>query len=154
MAIRRGLATIVVFNLTDGQMEGAVGLTSSSSNAREVSFVRQFVAALVEAGLDAADVMALSGYDAQSELLQDVSDRYFRSKLSARKINSSQGDEHPMVVLSLVRRGPIGFMANPQRQNVGCSRAQEGFFVVCHKASFDKTSPWEEWFADVHIYIG
>jgi hypothetical protein len=108
------------FDVVNGAHVDNVGLSRSSVNPLEVQFVQAFIEVLIKAGLGAEDIMALTGYSGQYERLKPLEDKY--PGLRSRKIDSSQGDEANVVVLSTVRVKNVGFMSLERRQNVATSR--------------------------------
>jgi hypothetical protein len=107
------------------------GEDSSSSNKEEVNFIRGLVWCLVQVGITEESIMALTGYQAQFEMLDEIRQVLPAGKMAARKIDSSQGDERDVVIVSTVKTGTeLGFMSKSNRQNVGCSRARNALFIV------------------------
>ncbi len=118
------------FNLHHGKSI-KTGEDSSSFNMEEVNFIRGLVWCLVQVGITEDSIMALTGYEAQYNELDKVRKLLPNGKMAARKIDSSQGDERDIVIVSTVKSGTeLGFMKAPHRQNVGCSRARNAQFLV------------------------
>jgi AAA domain len=118
------------FNIVHGKVAKG-GEDSSSSNKEEVNFIQGLVWCLMQVGIAEDCIMALTGYQAQFEKLDEIRKLLPGGKMAARKIDSSQGDERDVVIVSTVKTGTeLGFMSNSNRQNVGCSRAKNALFLV------------------------
>ena len=127
----------------------------SSCNAQEAEAVSALVKAwLALPFITMGDIAVITGYRAQVKLLKELALRDDWSGVSVstspeesilavkntnspvlapliRTIDSSQGAEYPIVILSLVRtHGDPGFMGELERANVSTSRAEEGIYFV------------------------
>lgn len=74
------------------------------------------------------------------------------SVLKLATIDNFQGEESKVVILSLVRSnfdGHVGFLKTPNRINVGCSRARDGFYIVGNASLMRTVDMWgliiEDW---------
>ena len=126
----------------------------SSSNELEAEAISSLVKVLLStSAVTMKDIAVITGYRAQVKLLKGLAVRdgwagvpitdlvknpESTDTLSAatsppliRTIDSSQGAEYPIVILSLVRTyGDPGFMGELERANVSTSRAMEGIYFV------------------------
>lgn len=123
-----------------------VGATKTWVNDMEATFVKQFVAALRATGRPAADLMALSPYNGQHNVLLPLAKQY--PGLQVRKIDSSQGDEAEVIIFTMTRTigQSLGFLNNRRRQNVGTSRARNGYFGLCNYNLMMTGEVWKGWF--------
>ena len=69
------------------------------------------------------------------------------SMLRLATIDNFQGEESKVVILSTVRsnsEGRVGFLKTPNRINVGCSRAKNGFYVVGNSTLMSAVPMWRQ----------
>ena len=107
----------------------------SAYNPQEVDMIVGFVEYLIYNGTKTKDITVLTFYNGQrkkilSELRQRVS--LAGERFNVVTVDSYQGEENAVVILSLVRsndKGQIGFLANDNRVCVALSRAQGGFYL-------------------------
>lgn len=108
---------------------------SSKTNELEAVMIVVFYLYLVLNGVDPGRITTLTFYNGQRKLLL----RNMRSKPNLANripkvltVDSYQGEENDIVLLSLVRSnnsGGIGFVAVENRACVALSRAKHGFFI-------------------------
>ena len=95
---------------------------TSYRNIAEASAVAEEVSRL--RGCGARDIVVLTGYSAQVAALVE------RVDVPVHTIDSFQGREADVCVLSTVRTTAAGFWGDPRRLNVGLTRAKHAFRVV------------------------
>ena len=69
------------------------------------------------------------------------------SMLRLATIDNFQGEESKVVILSTVRsnsEGRVGFLKTPNRINVACSRAKNGFYVVGNSTLMSAVPMWRQ----------
>ena len=69
------------------------------------------------------------------------------SMLKLATIDNFQGEESKVVILSTVRCNPegrIGFLKTPNRINVGCSRAKNGFYIIGDATFMSGVKMWHQ----------
>lgn len=145
-------------DVADGQQESIEG--GSSWNVAEVEHVHATVKALLEAGFAKSDICVMTGYKAQLKRLgQKAKANGWHDVKRILTIDSSQGSEYKIVIISLVRTGGgrmyinmyprherhadlvvAGFLGTRPRANVGTSRQQEVLYFV-GRASYWFTPP-------------
>ena len=67
--------------------------------------------------------------------------------LKLSTIDNFQGEESRVVILSTVRsnlEGRVGFLRTPNRINVGCSRARNGFFIIGNASLMRGVEMWRQ----------
>lgn len=67
--------------------------------------------------------------------------------LKLATIDSFQGEESKVVIFSTVRsnlEGRVGFLRTPNRINVGCSRAKDGFYIVGNSSLMRSVEMWQQ----------
>lgn len=123
----------VFMNVQDGELEQERGGTSKVNLANACVVFRLVSSMVNDGGIPAADILVMSYYLAQTRLLRQLL-RGFFSVVRVRTVDASQGGESSVVVLDSVTPGgpefPIGFVRDPNRLNVGLTRARDGLLVV------------------------
>lgn len=113
-------------------------------NDTEISLVETFM----EKGLPKEFTTVISPYRGQVEkLLQKAAGRFY-----TQTIDSFQGRESDIVILSLVRSNPdgeIGFLMNPKRLNVALTRAKSHLILIGDSATVCQHKE----FQDLYNYI-
>ncbi len=126
--------------------------TGGESNPYEVSVVERLLEQMHSARTEDQEGGKSTGvitfYNQQRELLEALVDRRgWRDWVDVGTVDSFQGKEYPLVMLSCVRSGDgVGFLAHlPQRINVALSRAQRQLVIIgdSHTLCDEKRgSPW------------
>ena len=99
----------------------------SWKNIREAEMVVGLLKMLVRLGVRKADMVVLTPYASQVRLLKGLV-----SGVEVATVDSFQGQERDIVVLSLVRCGSpaVGFLSSDNRASVALSRARRGLLIV------------------------
>ena len=82
--------------------------------------------------------------EASSGTKADIS---LTSMLRLATIDNFQGEESKVVILSTVRsniENRVGFLKTPNRINVGCSRAKNGFYIVGNATMMSAVPMWRQ----------
>ncbi len=98
----------------------------SLMNEGELSIVQQL---MTSHGIANKDVAFISPYAGQVQLAKETLDKQIRIST----IDSFQGQEKEIIILSLVRSNPdaiIGFLKDYRRMNVAMTRAKEQLFII------------------------
>eukprot|EP00658_Telonema_sp_P-2_P030493 TRINITY_DN23006_c0_g2_i1.p1 TRINITY_DN23006_c0_g2~~TRINITY_DN23006_c0_g2_i1.p1 ORF type:complete len:247 (+),score=36.25 TRINITY_DN23006_c0_g2_i1:41-781(+) len=117
------------------------GQRGSYQNPVEAAAVCQVLQQLSEQGAKlATDAVVIAFYSAQVALLKT---QLHRAGLKAQvhSVDSFQGSEAPIVLLSCVRankKGNVGFITDARRLNVALTRAQRSCIVLMHVDTFDR----------------
>ncbi|KAL8963379.1 MAG: hypothetical protein Q9193_000352 [Seirophora villosa] len=109
--------------------------SGSSCNQQEADVVDSLVRTLVTRdGIDKKDIGVMTGYKAQKKLLWlKASANGWADVSFIGTIDSAQGSQYKIVVLSLVTTGGLPkFMGDSHRANVATSRQQEALYLVGH----------------------
>ena len=67
--------------------------------------------------------------------------------LKLATIDNFQGEESKVVILSTVRSNlqrRVGFLKTPNRINVGCSRARDGFYIIGNASLMGQVPMWQQ----------
>jgi len=112
----------------------------SKCNLFEAESIAKFVEYLVLNNIPTDKITILTFYTGQKQLLWKTLRRNTNFRFTLFKIatvDSYQGEENDIIILSLVRSNPhgnIGFLANENRVCVALSRAQRGFYIFGNAA--------------------
>lgn len=109
-------------------------LRPSRANSGEAKIVQKVVRDLIAVGVDVRDIGVLSPYSGQVELLRKLIWKDFDRKVEVATVDSFQGREKEVVVMSLVRSneaGEVGFLSDERRLNVAITRARRCVIIVC-----------------------
>ncbi|KAF4999787.1 hypothetical protein FDECE_11397 [Fusarium decemcellulare] len=108
----------------------------SYSNPNEAEIISRFVRYLVQNGTQPSEITLLTYYKGQVSQLFEMlrrdpvlSNLNPTKKWSVRTVDSFQGEENNVIILSLVRSNRPGFMSNENRAVVATSRAKCGMFI-------------------------
>ncbi|OBT70222.1 hypothetical protein VE03_00209 [Pseudogymnoascus sp. 23342-1-I1] len=108
----------------------------STYNVEEASMIVAFFNYLVLNGIEASKITVLTFYNGQRKrllkLLRRVPNLADRGPFNVFTVDSYQGEENDVVLLSLVRsntHGNIGFLENKNRAVVALSRARRGMYI-------------------------
>ncbi|XP_052843035.1 NFX1-type zinc finger-containing protein 1 [Drosophila gunungcola] len=117
----------------------------SFENPYEAGVLAKFVDFLIKrAKYQHSDIVILSPYNAQIECIKKSLDRKYRSSVQVASVDSFQGLEANIVLLSLVRSNPsgqIGFLRLPNRVCVALSRARWALYVIGNLEMLQKSCP-------------
>lgn len=122
----------------------------SAFNPNEAEMIVGFVEYLVYNGMDTNDITVLTFYNGQRKRV--LSELRLAVSLTGRKFNvvtvdSYQGEENKIVLLSLVRsndKGQVGFLSIDNRVCVALSRAQCGFYIFGNGMLLYNHSTWKK----------
>ena len=129
-----------------GQEERRGG-SKSLTNEAEANAVVDLVAGLVRAGIHAqAEINILTFYNGQRSLIARKLMAAQLPQVQAISVDSMQGREEDVIVLSCVRtdRGGLGFLADWRRVNVAVSRAKEQLIVVGDPDALGSNRMWSD----------
>jgi predicted DNA helicase len=110
--------------------------TGSRRNMQEAALAVKKVAALLDAGVNAAQIGVITPYRAQVRLLRERLGHV--PELEIDSVDGFQGREKEAIVVSLVRSNPegeIGFLADTRRTNVALTRARRKLLVIGDSAT-------------------
>ena len=110
-------------------------LTNVSSNPEEAKMIAAFYRHLSKNGIGPEQITVLTFYNGQRKKILNALRTYpdiTAGYLQVKTVDSYQGEENNVVILSLTRSnedGRIGFLANINRVCVALSRAKFGFYI-------------------------
>ncbi|KAJ9657730.1 hypothetical protein H2198_004145 [Neophaeococcomyces mojaviensis] len=121
------------------------GDDTSSKNEMEAEFFVLLIRALGQAGIPWDYILPMSGYLAQRDLLEQSKHWFPGNGCEPSSIDSSQGAEREIVLLSGVVTWVSTFMKKEERANVGSSRGRESTCVAGRWDVYVQESPWREY---------
>jgi hypothetical protein len=116
--------------------------TTSVVNPEYVAHIVNLIDALAKdvPTLPQEDILVLSYYNEERRVLSELLQKLGRSKVRVRSVDSSQGSESPVVILSTTRPGGnygLGFLSDRKRACVALSRAQSCLVIVGYEKMGD-----------------
>ncbi|KIW89661.1 uncharacterized protein Z519_09817 [Cladophialophora bantiana CBS 173.52] len=130
-----GMGTLASF-FFDHEWWEAKDESLSTYNSEEAKFIAGFYRYLYRNGVDPARITVLTYYNGQRKRilteLKAFPEFWAPGQLSVKTVDSYQGEENDIVILSLARNneeGKIGFLSNVNRTCVALSRAKYGFYL-------------------------
>ncbi|KAJ6155542.1 hypothetical protein N7470_006108 [Penicillium chermesinum] len=120
---------------------------SSKINGFEASMIVEFVLYLLWNGVSSDQITILTFYNGQKKLIsRDLkTHKYLMDQpVKVVTVDSYQGEENDIVILSLVRSnntGTIGFLSVDNRVCVALSRAKKGLYIVGNADCIKYSSP-------------
>ncbi|KAG9651844.1 P-loop containing nucleoside triphosphate hydrolase protein, partial [Aureobasidium melanogenum] len=132
----------------------------SAYNEQEAKLVLDFVNGLISAGVESHKITILTFYNGQRRLLtrelKKVTGAVTEKRIKVVTVDSYQGEENDIIILSLVRNNflrEVGFLEVANRVCVALSRARQGF-VMFGNANLMEEAGGEEWKQVVSILRG
>jgi len=104
---------------------------TSTANAEEAAFVFNYLTNFIT-GLEQFSIAVISPYREQIRLLKELFTET-PDNISINTIDSFQGQERDMVVISMTRSNPegeIGFLSDTRRMNVAMTRAKKKLVMI------------------------
>ena len=137
-----GMGGINTFFLSHSAIESS-DEHMSKVNEDEASMVCQFLIYLTKNGVASSEITVLTCYQGQRRLIWQKLRREGGHRPAVETVDSYQGEENAIILLSLVRSNrsnKIGFLANENRACVALSRAQRGFYIFGNAPTLCKSS--------------
>ena len=140
----------VQFINVNGQEE-QLATSTSFVNAEEadcvVGIVENIIASYADIARNALHFKApsigiITGYLDQKERIKSLCNAFKDQDVQIDTVDSFQGQEKDVIILSLVRTRRLGFTADLNRVNVAISRARKSLILVGKKTFFQHKSPW------------
>jgi helicase required for RNAi-mediated heterochromatin assembly 1 len=132
----------------------------SAYNEHEAKLVVDFVNGLISKGVEPRQITVLTFYNGQRRLLtrelKKVEGIVAETRIKVVTVDSYQGEENDIIVLSLVRNNcakQVGFLNVANRVCVALSRARHGFFMFGNVQLMEE-SGGEEWKQVIAILKG
>ncbi|KAL3468590.1 P-loop containing nucleoside triphosphate hydrolase protein [Aspergillus heterothallicus] len=150
-----GMGDTRAYFLSHDWVENIDGM-ASKYNEKEAEMVVGFFVYLVLNNIPVKDITILTFYNGQRKLILRLtkSHRLLQGHyVKVVTVDSYQGEENEVVILSLVRNGPkgIGFLSIPNRVCVALSRARKGFYMFGNAELLAQTN---ELWAQVLFVLG
>ena len=93
------------------------------------------------------EALIMEGFLDVKEFNNSQSEIEVGNMLKLATIDNFQGEESKVVILSTVRSNlqkRVGFLKTPNRINVSCSRARDGFYIVGNASLMRQISMWQQ----------
>ena len=120
----------------------------STFNVMEAMVISVLVPYLIEGGTPANDIGIITGYRAQTILLEEL---VRNEDIEIGSVDQFQGIEKSVILLSTVRaneHASIGLLSDERRMNVATTRPRCGLIVVGNRETFKPSfSLWNDWIA-------
>jgi len=123
----------------------------SKQNLEEAEMVVGLFDHLVHNGMEVKDITVLTFYNGQRKKILDILKKHHNFQgnyeFKVATVDSYQGEENEVVLLSLVRNNPteIGFLSIENRVCVALSRARRGFYIFgSHQLLWHKSKLWRQ----------
>uniref|UniRef100_A0A336KZM3 CSON001955 protein n=1 Tax=Culicoides sonorensis TaxID=179676 RepID=A0A336KZM3_CULSO len=112
-------------------------------NTDEISFVLDLVNTLNELTPPGKySIGVVTPYAKQKKLIEDKLRDKSDKNITVFTIDSIQGQERDIIVLSCTRTEGIGFMSSRERLNVALTRARRSLFICGNFMSLEKSNTW------------
>ncbi|XP_045766874.1 probable helicase senataxin isoform X2 [Maniola jurtina] len=130
-----------------GISSGDKGQGASGANEMEAWGVARLAAALArQARARHLSLAVITPYSAHRDLLRDYL-RHLHApsepRVEVNTVDSFQGQERDVVVVSLARSHGVGFLTDAGRMNVMLTRARQQLFVCLNPMAFVKNNQWQ-----------
>ena len=122
----------------------------SPSNKHEAAFLTGLCNYLLQQGYQPHQITVITPYVGQMFELRSQFREKGISNVSVTPIDSYQGEENDIILLSLVRSKRPGFVKDENRICVALSRAKKGLYCIGNFTLFSKCKLWAEILKDVH----
>ena len=122
--------------------EARVGHTHSSCNVEEATSVLNVAQDLIAHGFQAGDVIILTAYVGQARELRAQQEDFNSpvNQIQVTTVAKAQGQEAPIVLISLVRTTKQGFMAEKELWLTAISRPSDVLIIVGNFAALENSS--------------
>lgn len=114
---------------------------TSMANPEEAAFVFNYITNFLS-GVEPFSIAVISPYREQIRLLKELFSE-MTTNVSVNTIDSFQGQERDMVIISMTRSNPdgeIGFLSNIRRMNVAMTRAKKKLVIVGDSSTLARLS--------------
>jgi helicase required for RNAi-mediated heterochromatin assembly 1 len=145
-----GMGDVKTFFFDHGWSEGSDSMLSKY-NEQEAEFIVGFFCYLVRGGMVPPHaITVLTFYNGQRKLILKLLKKHeflAGEYLSVNTVDSYQGEENAVVLLSLVRsneQGKIGFLEVANRVCVALSRARLGFYIFGNASLLSRDPLWDQ----------
>jgi hypothetical protein len=146
---KEGVAPYEVIDIGYPSEEEYSLAAKSYRNLYEACVIVMLVRDAVDKGFSLSDVCIISPDALQVELIKHLCEKQGHdvSKLIVNTIDSSQGAEYPVVLISMVRanlKKIIGFTKDPRRLNVALTRPRQMLRLLINGATFNPLHPQDQ----------
>lgn len=142
-------------NKMKGFHENKLKETFSFENKGEADYIIYLLSFYSSYGISPENIGVITGYRGQVNCIFKSAIRKFGKKKATRfeinTVDSFQGREKDIIILSLVRSNEVGFYRDVKRLNVALTRAKKQLIVIGNLTIFSRVKIFEELYN--HLYI-
>lgn len=119
-------------------------------NQKEAELVLDLVDRILEQPVfNFLSVALIVPYQKQKAIISDIlHDKKLMRVITVNTIDSYQGQEKDIVILTCVRTNGLGFLSDYQRTNVAITRAKRGLYIIGNFASLQADPIWKNLFCN------
>ncbi|XP_064202537.1 NFX1-type zinc finger-containing protein 1-like isoform X2 [Anguilla rostrata] len=142
----KGVTTNVFF-VDHDHLEENIQEGHSRQNLHEATFVKALCNYLMLQGYEPSQITVLTTYSGQLLCLKKIMPKSTFQGVNLCVVDSYQGEENDIVILSLVRsnkEGKVGFLKIPNRVCVALSRAKKGLFCIGNMTMLSSVPLWSK----------
>ncbi|XP_071167653.1 NFX1-type zinc finger-containing protein 1-like [Mytilus edulis] len=136
-----------LFFITHNKQEAFKDEGRSFSNEYEAEYLKELCLYLLKQGYKPSDITIIAAYNGQMFCLKEKMPRSKFEGVNICVLDSYQGEENEIILLSLVRsntKGDIGFLNRENRICVALSRAKQGLFIIGNSSTLTmKSQHWQ-----------
>ncbi|XP_035285223.1 NFX1-type zinc finger-containing protein 1-like [Anguilla anguilla] len=139
--------TTNVFFVDHDHLEENIQEGHSRQNLHEATFVKALCNYLMLQGYEPSQITVLTTYSGQLLCLKKIMPKSTFQGVNLCVVDSYQGEENDIVILSLVRsnkEGKVGFLKIPNRVCVALSRAKKGLFCIGNMTMLSSVPLWSK----------
>ena len=140
------LGPFVFFDIEVGKQASSTDSARNYSNRQEAEFCIDLCSYFVEILADKG-IALITPYQEQRQLLDRLmkSSKSNLSNVHISTVDGYQGREQDIVIFSCVRaRSSIGFLADPRRLNVACTRAKKSLIFAGNSRTLSQNRMWKD----------
>ena len=131
-----------MFFVNHSEPENMDGDLKSPYNQYEAKYLARLCCYLLQQGYKPSDITVITPYTGQMFQIREVfKRRELMSQVRVTPIDSYQGEENEIILLSLVRSKCSGFVKDSNRICVALSRAKQGFYCIGNFELLSRESP-------------
>jgi len=123
--------------------------STSYENPYEAEQTAMLVKALLECGIDSAEIGVITPYLAQVKRIRKTLEAEGIADVEVKSVDGFQGREKEVILISLVRSNiarAIGFVSDSRRLNVAMTRAKSKLIMIGDSRTLQPNPPFERFF--------
>ena len=146
VAQKRGRLVATLGPLAFVRVDGQESKTSYGSfkNDMEITLITDIITSLINKGVEGAQIGVISLYKHQSELIASVLKSKGIERVQAATVDSFQGSEKEVILVSTVRSTTSLFLEDPRRINVALTRAKRHLIILACDGMANGSKLWRQ----------